>query len=99
MANPAKYEIGQEITLRDNNGNEATTTTNEIDRSGGSTTIVADGQGIGTDFTVANRATMEKATGEVQDYSASEVDSAGDVPYRFKLESRVPHEIYLKDID
>lgn len=99
VADPSEYEIGQEVTLRDDNGNEATTTINEIDRTGDGTRIVADGQGVGTDFTVGNNATMEKATGEVEDYSASEVGSAADGPYRFKLESRVPHEIYLKDVD
>lgn len=94
---PEGYEEGQEVTFRDDNSESETATITDIDRTGSGTTFVVDE--IDNNFEVSQNATMEKTTGEVKEYAPNEIDNAADGPYRFKLESRVPHEIYLKDID
>ncbi len=93
VEDPSQYEEGQEVILRDDSTESETATITDIS----STEIVVDQ--LDNTFEVGQNATMEKASGEVEEYTPDEVENAQDGPYRFKLESRVPHEIYLKDVD
>jgi len=95
--NPDSYEVGQEVTLRDDDGDVETTTITSKSTTGSELSFIVDS--LSSDFEESSNATIEKASGEVEEYASQEVTDAGDGPYRFKLESRVPHEIYLKDVD
>lgn len=96
VADASNFRAGQKVTVKDNSSGEKALI-QSVDS--GANTITVDS--LGNSYTTANDTTVETVqTEEPREFSPEEVVNADQrQAYKFKLESRVPHQMAVKDFD